>query len=294
EASKHCTILQKDPNDITNNSKMPSSPCLTLIKNNSDPLDTSTDTLSPPTCQTQTPPRLPPELMGIILSLLHPSTVFKLKLVCHDFHSIISSISFAAANWRNLTQPPLLALPVATSHITSNLTTHSESLYASKWDHLWFKSPASHQTVYATTHLAHMTTIQWGMSPENYHVIMELNTPLPLAICLLSQLVCLNLSDCCLVGTIPAQIGDMKSLQVLDLSFNQLCGEIPVSIGKLANLKRLALGNNALSGSIPTELCGLSKLEYLDVSNNADLCEELPEEFMGKMPQLTHLGVGST
>jgi len=42
-----------------------------------------------------------------------------------------------------------------------------------------------------------------------------------------------------LVGTIPRELGNLKSLVSLDLYHNNLTGTIPASLSKLSNLKFL-------------------------------------------------------
>jgi len=57
-----------------------------------------------------------------------------------------------------------------------------------------------------------------------------------------------------LTGDIPAELGELASLETLDLSVNQLAGEIPPELGGLASLQVLRLGVNQLTGEIPAEL----------------------------------------
>ena len=51
------------------------------------------------------------------------------------------------------------------------------------------------------------------------------------------KVVSIDLQKNNLVGTLPASIGDLKSLELLNLSFNKLSGSIPASIGELSSLK---------------------------------------------------------
>jgi len=47
------------------------------------------------------------------------------------------------------------------------------------------------------------------------------------------------LDDNLLLGTIPKQIGMLKSLTVLDLSVNRFSGPIPPEIGNLTRIKKM-------------------------------------------------------
>lgn len=61
----------------------------------------------------------------------------------------------------------------------------------------------------------------------------------------------LNLSHNQLSGSIPPDIGSLRSLETLDLSYNNLEGSIPSSIGGCASLRVLTLSHSGLCG----ELC---------------------------------------
>ncbi|CAN6247143.1 unnamed protein product [Urochloa humidicola] len=78
----------------------------------------------------------------------------------------------------------------------------------------------------------------------------------------------LNLGNNELTGTIPKEIGRLKSLAELNLSFNYLSGEIPQQLCSLTNLEALDLSNNYLKGEIPLALNKLSFLSKFNVSNN--------------------------
>ncbi|XP_020424817.1 receptor-like protein 2 [Prunus persica] len=55
-----------------------------------------------------------------------------------------------------------------------------------------------------------------------------------------------------LTGNIPANIGNLESIETLDLSLNKLSGSIPQSMVNLTFLNHLNLSYNNLSGKIPT------------------------------------------
>ncbi|KAM1597854.1 hypothetical protein PS2_032715 [Malus domestica] len=70
------------------------------------------------------------------------------------------------------------------------------------------------------------------------------------------------------IGSIPEEVGDLKSLYGLNLSSNAFTGTIPSSLGNLRQLESLDLSDNKLSGTIPQELVKLNFLSFLDLSNN--------------------------
>ena len=72
-----------------------------------------------------------------------------------------------------------------------------------------------------------------------------------------------------LAGTIPAELGNLSSMNELGLNDNQLEGNIPAVLGNLSYLTYLALHSNKLSGTIPTNLIYLSLLSDLDIGYNA-------------------------
>ncbi|XXG39750.1 hypothetical protein AAC387_Pa01g0627 [Persea americana] len=77
-------------------------------------------------------------------------------------------------------------------------------------------------------------------------------------------------------GSIPEDIGNLKSLHALNMSHNEFSGPIPSSFGNLQQLESLDLSTNQLSGEIPTELTALTFLSVLDLSRN---------RLRGKVPQ---------
>ncbi len=78
-----------------------------------------------------------------------------------------------------------------------------------------------------------------------------------------------------LVGTLPAEIGNLSNLAALMLPFNQLSGNIPPEIGNLSSLTNLYLFYNQLSGEIPSEMSNLSNLIDLQLYHN-QLSGEIP------------------
>ncbi|KAK2979890.1 hypothetical protein RJ640_023961 [Escallonia rubra] len=73
-----------------------------------------------------------------------------------------------------------------------------------------------------------------------------------------------------LLGTIPATIFNISTLQILAAVSNQLWGTLPLYTShQLANLKRLFLGYNSLTRNLPDSISNASKLKRLDlIANN--------------------------
>ncbi|XP_024163889.1 receptor-like protein 33 [Rosa chinensis] len=69
-------------------------------------------------------------------------------------------------------------------------------------------------------------------------------------------------------GSIPEEIGELKSLLVLNLSNNAFTGAIPPSMSNLSELESLDLSQNTLSGQIPPQLTKLTFLSFLNLSYN--------------------------
>ncbi|PRQ42839.1 putative leucine-rich repeat-containing, plant-type, leucine-rich repeat domain, L [Rosa chinensis] len=76
-------------------------------------------------------------------------------------------------------------------------------------------------------------------------------------------------------GSIPYEIGELKSLHILNLSNNAFTGAIPSSLSNLSQLESLDLSQNTLSGQIPLQLTKLTFLSFLNLSHN---------QLVGKIP----------
>uniref|UniRef100_A0A0E0CHJ8 Receptor kinase-like protein Xa21 n=1 Tax=Oryza meridionalis TaxID=40149 RepID=A0A0E0CHJ8_9ORYZ len=83
-----------------------------------------------------------------------------------------------------------------------------------------------------------------------------------------SQLNWLWLRQNKLSGTIPSEIGNLKSLSVLYLDENMFSGSIPPTIGNLSNLLVLSLAQNNLSGLIPDSIGNLAQLTEFHLDGN--------------------------
>ncbi|CAL9204298.1 unnamed protein product, partial [Musa hybrid cultivar] len=78
----------------------------------------------------------------------------------------------------------------------------------------------------------------------------------------------IDLSDNCLSGNIPEELGNLHGLRSLNLSGNYLIGQIPRSIDGMKQLEVLDLSRNNLSGAIPSGLAALNFLDHLNLSYN--------------------------
>ena len=88
-------------------------------------------------------------------------------------------------------------------------------------------------------------------------------------------------------GEIPAEIGELESLETLVLYQNALTGSLPAEIGELAGLVDLEMFENALTGPLPAALGRLSNLKTLSVARN-QLTGRVPPE-LGVLTNLLSL-----
>ncbi len=102
-------------------------------------------------------------------------------------------------------------------------------------------------------------------------VISSLDGTLPLEMGELRSLEYLELRDNSFGGQIPTELGLLQSLTYLDISDHKYFIEasIPSEFGNLSSLKTLNLSRNGLRGVIPSELFGLVSLEELNLSGNS-------------------------
>ncbi|KAG5598323.1 hypothetical protein H5410_029693 [Solanum commersonii] len=105
----------------------------------------------------------------------------------------------------------------------------------------------------------------------------HLNGSIPEEIGYLRSLTKLSLGMNFLTGSIPASLGNLSNLSFLYLYDNHFSSSIPREIGYLRSLTDLHLGNNSLTGSIPASLGNLSNLSGLYLYNN-NLSGSIPEE----------------
>jgi len=97
----------------------------------------------------------------------------------------------------------------------------------------------------------------------------------------------ISLSSNNIIGYIPSEIGELRSLQFINLSDNSLSTTIPKNIANLESLKQFFIPNNRVIGSLPSQISFLQKLVDLDVSHNL-LSSYIPEE-IGMVESLENL-----
>ncbi len=117
----------------------------------------------------------------------------------------------------------------------------------------------------------------------------QLSGTIPAQLGNLTSLQELHLTRNQLTGTIPAELGSLTSLEILALGANELTGDIPPELGSLSNLERMYLWDNELTGPIPAELGSLSNLQELWLSEN-QLTGEIPTE-LSRLASLVELGL---
>ncbi|KAL2460566.1 Leucine-rich repeat receptor-like serine/threonine-protein kinase BAM3 [Abeliophyllum distichum] len=105
----------------------------------------------------------------------------------------------------------------------------------------------------------------------------------------LVNLVHMDLSSCELDGSIPPELGNLKSLDTIFLHLNSLSGIIPKELGNLTSLVNLDLSFNALTGEIPYEMINLKQLRLLNLFLNR-LHGSIPD-FIADYPELEVLGL---
>ena len=88
-------------------------------------------------------------------------------------------------------------------------------------------------------------------------------------------------------GTIPPEIGNLKTLKGLNLPYNNLTGDIPDELGNLEELTSLNLFSNGLTGTIPREFGNLNKLYFLSLVSNG-LGGKIPDA-LGQLTELEYM-----
>lgn len=112
--------------------------------------------------------------------------------------------------------------------------------------------------------------------------IQELNiqsthiTELPKSLWELTELQCLNLTDCTNLREVPQEIGALKSLKYLELAHCRSLTKLPGQIGHLEQLVGLRLDGCTALMELPPEIGQLQKLDKLFLTNCTAL-RELPQ-----------------
>lgn len=96
-----------------------------------------------------------------------------------------------------------------------------------------------------------------------------------------------NLSANRLAGTIPPQLGDLRSLRSLNFLNNALTGQLPEELSNLERLEFLLLSSNDLTGTIPPWLADMPSLRLLSLSGN-EFTGRIPKE-LGRLPVIEGL-----
>ena len=120
----------------------------------------------------------------------------------------------------------------------------------------------------------------------------QLTGPIPAELGNLSSLQKLYLHSNELTGPIPEELGDLTNLGDLYLHSNELTGPIPAELGNLASLQELILQKNMLDGEIPAALGDLTRLQRLYLNQN-ELSGPLPLT-LSALSQLSVLDIRET
>ncbi|KAL4654846.1 hypothetical protein ACB092_01G409800 [Castanea dentata] len=117
---------------------------------------------------------------------------------------------------------------------------------------------ASALRIFTNLHNLNRLNLEWN----------QFNGSIPLEIGNMKSLAYLNLSNNNIVGEIPSTIGHLINLSYLSLSWNQINGSVPVGIANCFSLVNLSLSHNNLTRSIPSQFSDLVSLRFIDLSYN--------------------------
>jgi Leucine-rich repeat (LRR) protein len=80
-----------------------------------------------------------------------------------------------------------------------------------------------------------------------------------------------------LKGSLPAELGDITSLEELELIKSGLTGEIPTAMGNLVNLHTFNIRDSkTITGEVPATFAGLSNLKTFSIKGTG-IDGEVPE-----------------
>ncbi|KAL4606292.1 hypothetical protein ACB092_09G092200 [Castanea dentata] len=198
------------------------------------------------------------------------SSLRVLVLRSNSFHGSIG------CNGTDVTWPVLQILDLASNNFTGQFPRKSFSTWKammgnedevmSKLNHLQFRFLPFGQFYYQDT----ITVTSKGLAIELVKILTIFTS--------------IDFSANKLDGSIPEDIGELKSLHVFNLSHNALIGKIPPSLGNLSELESLDLSSNKLTGEIPVQLADLTFLAVLNLSFN---------QLVGPIPQGRQFGTFS-
>ncbi|KAJ3029278.1 UNVERIFIED_CONTAM: hypothetical protein HDU68_012595 [Siphonaria sp. JEL0065] len=214
------------------------------------------------------------ELIEMILSWVHPSKVFRYRVLSRIFDArITSSLHFATLNLSRF------MVPLGKGSAPTELTLSSNTINI--FDKLWWNSwPKNYKAIYSTNFIHSIYKIEWCR-------VRTLDAPIPCQIGNLLNLTHLDLTDSNLTGTIPQDLMKLTKLRFLSLALNKLEGEIPSEIGNLVHLTMLYLETNEFTGTIPSSIGKLKKLQYLYL-HSTNLTGPIPDT-IGDLTQLERL-----
>uniref|UniRef100_M1CNF8 non-specific serine/threonine protein kinase n=1 Tax=Solanum tuberosum TaxID=4113 RepID=M1CNF8_SOLTU len=90
-----------------------------------------------------------------------------------------------------------------------------------------------------------------------------------------------------LTGSIPEEIGNIKSLKLLLLTGNKLSGSLSDQLGYLPNLRIFQIDENQISGRIPKSFSNLNSVQHIHFNNNT-LIGQIPPE-LSNLSTLLHM-----
>ncbi|GFZ21805.1 leucine-rich repeat protein kinase family protein [Actinidia rufa] len=202
----------------------------------------------------------------------------RLEILALQGNKFSPGVAVAFGNLKNLSRLFLTASGLGTGDV-NDLNFISTLVNCSKLvglyiDNNGFGGVLPNSIANLSTQLKHLVVCQnkiTGNIPANIGNLVSLNI--------------LNMFANKLTGSIPASIGKLHKLQLLSFSANKLSGEIPSSIGNLTLLKQLWLRGNNLQGNIPSSLGNCKGLLLLILENN-NLTGSIPREVIG-IPSLS-------
>lgn len=114
-------------------------------------------------------------------------------------------------------------------------------------------------------------TNTWDLDqPLNSWYGIELNTD--------SRVNRISLNDNNLNGTLPAEIGDLNTLEIISVTNNKLSGKVPESLATPRLLYWINISHNEFEGKLP-DFTGLYQLTYLNVADNNFMTSDIFDHF---------------